>query len=278
MLDAIRQSIIASNCCSMDHRDGKRKAPLRNSTSMPSLATSIAATSLPNQSNMQLASSVPNKLGPGIKRSISFDTRTKIRSQSDLSLSMLSGMDDDHDDESVSQSEWDQFALDMSSHGDNTPMPGMAMTVTNGFTSPSKFPPRPDNALPPRPLGKSKVYPLAVAPSIAHGSDDDGNTSVLSSHINATGQSVKRSYEALSYKEVYHLATQGGAEVLGMGDVVGNFLIGKKFDAIIVDVANPDGPIDLFGQEDTIEKFQKFLFLGDDRNIISVYVDGKMVM
>ena len=65
---------------------------------------------------------------------------------------------------------------------------------------------------------------------------------------------------------------------MGMGDVVGNFLPGKKLDALVVDVARADGPIDTFGREDLLEKFQKFLFLGDDRNIIHVYVDGRKVI
>jgi len=85
-------------------------------------------------------------------------------------------------------------------------------------------------------------------------------------------------YEPLSYREVFHLATQGGAEVLGMGDVVGNFLPGKKLDCLVIDVNAAEGPIDMFGDEDLLEIFQKFIFLGDDRNIANVYVDGKRVL
>lgn len=133
MLDAIRQSIIASNCCSMDHRDGKRKPRLGlpTSTSTPSLNVS----SLPSNNYMQntpLSSSWVSHTGsgwrgPGIKRSISFDTRSKLRSQSEVSLSALSLNEDEcvNDDQgvtSVAQGEWDQFALDMSNHGDVTPI------------------------------------------------------------------------------------------------------------------------------------------------------------
>lgn len=103
-------------------------------------------------------------------------------------------------------------------------------------------------------------------------------------------------YEALNYKEIFHLATQGlityyfistfiikgyligGAEVLGMGDVLGNFEIGKKLDCLVIDVNNSMSPVDVFGYETTLEKFQKFLFLGDDRNIRSVHVNGKRVL
>ena len=31
------------------------------------------------------------------------------------------------------------------------------------------------------------------------------------------------------------MATQGGAEVLGMGNVIGNFKAGKKLDCLVVD-------------------------------------------
>jgi hypothetical protein len=38
------------------------------------------------------------------------------------------------------------------------------------------------------------------------------------------------------------------------------------------------GPIDLFGGESALERFEKFLFLGDDRCITSVFVAGKKVV
>lgn len=37
-----------------------------------------------------------------------------------------------------------------------------------------------------------------------------------------------------SFQEVFHLATMGGAEVLGLADVVGNFLPGKQVRQCIV--------------------------------------------
>jgi hypothetical protein len=44
----------------------------------------------------------------------------------------------------------------------------------------------------------------------------------------------------------------GGAEVLGLADVCGNFEVGKQFDALLVDCSV--GPIDLWGGESSIEK------------------------
>jgi cytosine/adenosine deaminase-related metal-dependent hydrolase len=91
---------------------------------------------------------------------------------------------------------------------------------------------------------------------------------------------IKKSpeHKRLSYSEAFHLATVGSAEVLNMGNVVGNFLPGKKLDCLVVDVFAKDSPIDIFDGEGISDYFQKFLFLGDDRNIINVYVDGKQVI
>ena len=85
-------------------------------------------------------------------------------------------------------------------------------------------------------------------------------------------------YESLNYSEAFHLATVGGAEVLGMGKVLGNFEINKKLDCLIIDLECYDTPIDLFGTETLLQKFEKYLFLADDRNIMNVYVDGKKVI
>jgi hypothetical protein len=85
-------------------------------------------------------------------------------------------------------------------------------------------------------------------------------------------------YEALTIDEVFFLATQGGANVLGIGAAVGNFSPGKYLDAVVVDPKTEDGPLDMFDGEYLHSAFEKFLFLGDDRNIEQVYVGGKRVL
>jgi len=133
-------------------------------------------------------------------------------------------------------------------------------------------------------------------------------------------------YTSLSVKEAFHLATVGGAEVLGMGRVLGNFMAGKKLDCLVVDVnmgrprsnsmndllTNPSdasggyfvaapvaeeslsldascdagawvhdyglSPVDTFDNDGLMERFEKFLFLGDDRNLAAIYVDGRCVL
>ncbi len=63
-----------------------------------------------------------------------------------------------------------------------------------------------------------------------------------------------------------------------MEDKLGNFKIGKNFDALIIDPYVNDSPIDIFSV-DTIEQiFEKFIFNGDDRNITEVFVQGRKVV
>ncbi|XP_033758264.1 guanine deaminase-like [Pecten maximus] len=85
-------------------------------------------------------------------------------------------------------------------------------------------------------------------------------------------------YRPLDYKDVFQMATLGGAKVLDMDDVIGNFEVGKEFDALLIDPAVDGGPIDVF-EDDTIEDIvQKFIFLGDDRNILRVFVSGNNIL
>jgi len=55
--------------------------------------------------------------------------------------------------------------------------------------------------------------------------------------------------------------------------------VGKYFDAIRVDVSSLDSPFDIFPELDTtLDMFQKFLLVGDDRNMSKVFVAGRQVV
>lgn len=86
----------------------------------------------------------------------------------------------------------------------------------------------------------------------------------------------------LPLETLFFLATLGGAQVCAMEDKIGNFLVGKEFDALLIrtgqqepgfagdafeDQPNPA----LFVEEtDTLEAlFEKVLYAGDDRNVSS---------
>lgn len=111
---------------------------------------------------------------------------------------------------------------------------------------------------------------------LSDGSKNVGDTNEVTDNNNNNSSATV--YRALNYAEAFHLCTVGGAAVLGMDKVIGNFLPGKKLDCLIVDVDAKDSPIDTFGTENTSERFQKFLFLGDDRNLSAIYVNGRKVM
>lgn len=99
----------------------------------------------------------------------------------------------------------------------------------------------------------------------------------VASAIQTTTTTTEEKTAGLSYSEAFYLATLGGARALGMESQIGNFLQGKEFDALVVDVTSPLSAIDVFGHETTENLLEKFLYLGDDRNISHVIVQGKRV-
>jgi len=81
----------------------------------------------------------------------------------------------------------------------------------------------------------------------------------------------------LSFREVFALATIGGAQVLGLDNKIGNFAVGKAFDALLIDPESTGSPIDIFENDQFEDMFQKFIYLGDDRNMEKVFINGKNV-
>lgn len=102
---------------------------------------------------------------------------------------------------------------------------------------------------------------------------------------------TRNDYEKLSSADVLYLATMGGAKVLKIDDKVGCFKVGLKFDAQLINLAAEDSNIDMFSFQspqwrvltsaESLHKFtdliDKWLFNGDNRNIESVYVNGRKV-
>uniref|UniRef100_A0A336KSP6 Guanine deaminase n=1 Tax=Culicoides sonorensis TaxID=179676 RepID=A0A336KSP6_CULSO len=90
------------------------------------------------------------------------------------------------------------------------------------------------------------------------------------------------SYKPMNYKNVIYLATQGGAESLSIGHKVGNFNPGKEFDALLIDTSKM--PIVDYeiqsarpADQEVLDKLEKFIYVGDDRNISKVFVKGVQV-
>jgi len=61
---------------------------------------------------------------------------------------------------------------------------------------------------------------------------------------------------------------------LGIGDKIGNFEIGKDFDALVINLAQTDGNLELWLNESIENRLSKWIHLGDDRSISRVYVHG----
>lgn len=89
----------------------------------------------------------------------------------------------------------------------------------------------------------------------------------------------RQQFKPLTAAESFSLATLNGAISLNLENDLGNFVEGKLFDALIVDVfACPQIPRSgLLEAESLANLFEKFLFCGDDRCISSVFVNGKQI-
>lgn len=83
--------------------------------------------------------------------------------------------------------------------------------------------------------------------------------------------------KGLKIAEAFYLATLGGAEVCCLEEKVGNFEVGKELDALVVDWER-DGVMTMVEKEDELGTvFEKFVMTGDDRNIVRVFVKGRVV-
>jgi guanine deaminase len=85
--------------------------------------------------------------------------------------------------------------------------------------------------------------------------------------------------KALSLEEVFYLATMGGAKVLCLENKIGNFEIGKEFDAIwVTTTTGLQSAMTPREEEGSLRGlFEKYVMTGDDRNVAQVFVKGRRV-
>jgi len=122
---------------------------------------------------------------------------------------------------------------------------------------------------------------VALGTDVSGGYDHSMLSAIRTALHVSTALSFQRgdSYKILDYREAFYMATLGGATALGLGDKTGSFEIGKDFDALLVDMSVPSGASTVSPQDDDAKNIlEKFLFLGDDRNIQRVYVSGRQVL
>lgn len=74
----------------------------------------------------------------------------------------------------------------------------------------------------------------------------------------------------LTLLEVFYLATKGGGSFFGK---VGSFEKGYEMDCLIIDDSN----LGIYRELTVEERLEKFIYLGDDRNIVDRYVAGKLL-
>lgn len=97
---------------------------------------------------------------------------------------------------------------------------------------------------------------------------------------NAREMMTKGAEPSLTLHECFYLATLGGARVCGLDKDIGNFEIGKDFDALVINTVDDTlkGVVTMIEEDDALEViFEKFLMSGDDRNIAEVYVRGRSI-
>lgn len=94
---------------------------------------------------------------------------------------------------------------------------------------------------------------------------------------NAREMLSKGAEKALTLAQAFYLATLGGAAVLGLDDKVGNFAVGKEFDAAWAS-SQPVSVMTALEEDESLSTtFEKFLMTGDDRSIVGVFVQGRRV-
>ncbi|KAF0546615.1 guanine deaminase [Gigaspora margarita] len=105
--------------------------------------------------------------------------------------------------------------------------------------------------------------------------DSIRNASIASRTIYMSSKTSDKDFPPLTLSELTYLATMGGAQLVNLENVIGNFTVGKEFDALLIDPEAEGAPIHIVDELDTIHRiFEKFMFLGDERNIKSVFVKG----
>ncbi|KAI5724168.1 hypothetical protein M8J76_016361 [Diaphorina citri] len=122
-------------------------------------------------------------------------------------------------------------------------------------------------------LSKNSSGPYSNHSSSQHSNHSSG----LSNHSsgphskgplpNSTLDSASKSAKPLNFERAFYLATMGGAKALNLDGHIGNFACGKRFDALVINMDVPDSPLDFYQELTLQEKFLKFFFTGDDRNI-----------
>ncbi|KAF4846508.1 putative guanine deaminase [Colletotrichum siamense] len=110
---------------------------------------------------------------------------------------------------------------------------------------------------------------------------------LVSRHVAMGLEGAEKERAKLTVEEVLYLGTRGGAKVVGLGERIGGFEVGMQWDAQLVELGvvdeegeiegGMDSNVDVFGWENWEERVAKWVFNGDDRNTVGVWVKGRLV-
>lgn len=116
---------------------------------------------------------------------------------------------------------------------------------------------------------------LAKGISVGLGVDYPNNDLFNVMRITSLIHSIKeREIKGISARQAFHLATQGGADVLGLGDETGSLVPGKNADIVLLDVSTNTRLLPL-----TPESIVNMIRLnGSGGDVSDVFVDGRALM
>jgi len=136
--------------------------------------------------------------------------------------------------------------------------------------------------------GVLDINPLIKADlKVGLGTDVSGGSSLSMLHaIQSTFTAAKITQVSkelsdcpLNIDRAFYLATLGGARAMGLEKIIGNFEVGKQFDALIVDFNFPNFNNDPLKPKEHVLKsaFCRFLQTGDENWISKVFVQGRQI-
>ena len=127
---------------------------------------------------------------------------------------------------------------------------------------------------------KVRAQTLALARAARRGRGDAASGDAPSGEAEASGDAA----DGIDWRYALWLATRGGAQALALEGRVGGFDAGADFDALLVDAAAgdvlftlDDGSAWTPRVEGPAALVERYVNLGDDRNVAAVWVRGREV-
>ena len=112
---------------------------------------------------------------------------------------------------------------------------------------------------------------ISIASDISAGNDPSMNRQIVTAIEASKAKTFETGYDhdaPLTLSEAFHMATKVGGSFFGK---VGSFETGYDFDALVI--RGGESPLDL----SPVERLERFIYTGDDRDITERYVSGRLI-